>query len=278
MTTGFHVAITSAILAICAGVPVVAQSGVTNSAQAEAPPRGSVSGTPEAPGAQKVDFGSTPVRGAGSETAPEGAASDSSSSTSAAPPATGSATVAPSVKQDAVIQELTEMKKQFDQLNQMQAAIKARMEKLESAMETDDSKSADAEKDASALRAAESGEPLAVAERKRCPHPRPLRPLCWRFQPRQLRWASLFPATGHGSITTGTRWTAPWRPSTSRRSSAPTRITPSITTIRKTTRWVGRRRHSVPTNGSWSRSPSEATSASTTCAAVFFVFAADCGQ
>ncbi len=158
MTTGFHVAITSAILAICAGVPVVAQSGVTNSAQAEAPPRGSVSGTPEAPGAQKVDFGSTPVRGAGSETAPEGAASDSSSSTSAAPPATGSATVAPSVKHDAVIQELTEMKKQFDQLNQMQAAIKARMEKLESAMETDDSKSADAEKDASALRAAESGE------------------------------------------------------------------------------------------------------------------------
>ncbi len=48
------------------------------------------------------------------------------------------------------------MKKQFVQLNQMQAEIKARMEKLESALGGDDGKAADAEKDASALRSAES--------------------------------------------------------------------------------------------------------------------------
>jgi hypothetical protein len=60
------------------------------------------------------------------------------------------------VQHDAVIKELADMKKQFVQLNQMQAEIKARMEKLESALGGDDGKAADAEKDASALRSAES--------------------------------------------------------------------------------------------------------------------------
>jgi hypothetical protein len=48
--------------------------------------------------------------------------------------------------------------------------------------------------------------------------------------------------------------TAPWPPSTSRRSSAPTRTTRSTTTTPRTTAWADRRRPSAPTSGSLSRS------------------------
>jgi Putative beta-barrel porin-2, OmpL-like. bbp2 len=63
-------------------------------------------------------------------------------------------------KNDAALKELAEMKKQFAQLAQMEAEMKARMEKLESDMKTgneaDDA--AKAERDASALRSAEAAE------------------------------------------------------------------------------------------------------------------------
>jgi len=64
------------------------------------------------------------------------------------------------VKNDAVIKELGDMKKQFDQLTQLQALIKARMARLENELDTDDATgdSVSAEKDAGALRSAETGE------------------------------------------------------------------------------------------------------------------------
>jgi hypothetical protein len=83
----------------------------------------------------------------------------------AATPASGSAApasvpvVAP-IKNDAVIKELGDMKKQFDQMTQMQTLIKARMARLESELDTDAATgdSVSAEKDAGALRSAATGE------------------------------------------------------------------------------------------------------------------------
>ena len=60
---------------------------------------------------------------------------------------------------DAVIKELVDMKKQFDQVTQMQAAIKSRIGRLENELKTD-AKTGDslsAEDDANALRTAEAG-------------------------------------------------------------------------------------------------------------------------
>ena len=64
------------------------------------------------------------------------------------------------LKNDAVVKELADMKKQFDQMAQMQALIKARMAKLEGELNTDPATgdSLSAEKDASALRSAENGD------------------------------------------------------------------------------------------------------------------------
>jgi hypothetical protein len=65
-----------------------------------------------------------------------------------------------SLKNDAAIKELADMKKQFDQVTQMQAAIKARIGKLEAELDTDPATgdSVSAEKDASTLRSAEMGD------------------------------------------------------------------------------------------------------------------------
>ena len=103
---------------------------------------------------------SAPASGAASAAAaavPEGAAAATPASGSAAP---APASVALPVKNDAVIKELGDMKKQFDQMTQMQAIIKARMARLETELDTDAATgdSVSAEKDAGALRSAETGE------------------------------------------------------------------------------------------------------------------------
>jgi hypothetical protein len=61
------------------------------------------------------------------------------------------------LKNDAMIKELAEMKKQLSQMAQMEAAVKARMARLESALDTDPTTgdSVSAEKDASDMRSAE---------------------------------------------------------------------------------------------------------------------------
>ena len=84
--------------------------------------------------------------------------SSTSASASTTANATAPASVAIPVKNDAVIKELAEMKKQFEQMAQMQAAIKARMARLESELDTDPATgdSVSAEKDADTLRSAET--------------------------------------------------------------------------------------------------------------------------
>jgi hypothetical protein len=114
--------------------------------------------TPESPAAQKVDFGSARP----SETATSAKTENPASARDSA--ANDTATVPGSVNHDAVAKELTEMKKQFLQLNQMQEAIKSRIEKLESTMDTDEYKTADAEKAATALRSAESGSSSSLGQ------------------------------------------------------------------------------------------------------------------
>jgi len=107
----------------------------------------------------------------GPETGPAKSGSDSTSSASttsavgttanSSASTTTSATAASvTLKNDAVIKELTDMKKQFDQMTQMQAAIKARIGKLESELDTDPATgdSVSAEKDAGSLRSAETAD------------------------------------------------------------------------------------------------------------------------
>jgi Putative beta-barrel porin-2, OmpL-like. bbp2 len=71
-----------------------------------------------------------------------------------------SATVAVPMKSDAIIKELAEMKKQLAQMAQIEAAVKARMGKLESELDKDPATgdSVSAEHDAGALRNAASGD------------------------------------------------------------------------------------------------------------------------
>ena len=89
------------------------------------------------------------------ETPASAATSSPSSSTTATP-----ASVTVPLKSDAMIKELAEMKKQLSQMAQMEAAVKARMARLESALDTDPSTgdSVSAEKDASELRSAENAD------------------------------------------------------------------------------------------------------------------------
>jgi len=98
---------------------------------------------------------------------PASGPADPSAAGAAAPavdPAAATAAPAPAaitvpLKNDAVVKELADMKKQFDQMAQMQALIKARMARLEGELNTDPATgdSLSAEKDASALRSAEDG-------------------------------------------------------------------------------------------------------------------------
>jgi hypothetical protein len=109
----------------------------------------------EAPGTDPIATtgdAATPVAttDAASPAPAPGAAASSSAS---APPAT----VAVPLKNDAVVKELLEMKKQFAQ---MEAEMKARIGKLESELDTnpETGDSVSAEKDAGALRSAETGD------------------------------------------------------------------------------------------------------------------------
>ncbi len=95
----------------------------------------------------------------------------STPATAATDPATGIATatttssatagsVAVPIKNEAVIKELADMKKQMAQMAAMEAAMKARMAKLEGVL-SDADDAADAERDAGALRSAEGGDVAA---------------------------------------------------------------------------------------------------------------------
>ena len=98
-----------------------------------------------------------PVSEAASPAAASDAAGGATPASSSAAPAPASVTLP--AKNDAVIKELGDMKKQFDQMTQMQALIKARMARLETELDTDAATgdSVSAEKDAGALRSAETG-------------------------------------------------------------------------------------------------------------------------
>jgi len=127
----------------------------------------------------------SPVAPASEAASPAAATSDASgvaapASSSAAPVP---ASVAVPVRNDAVIKELGDMKKQFDQMTQMQALIKARMARLESELDTDAATgdSVSAEKDAGALRSAETGESssegsLTLGQAAAAPAPAPAAP------------------------------------------------------------------------------------------------------
>jgi hypothetical protein len=90
------------------------------------------------------------------EEAPSAAGTTPASSSTTATPAS----VTVPLKNDAMIKELAEMKKQLSQMAQMEAAVKARMARLESALDTDPSTgdSVSAEKDAGELRSAENAD------------------------------------------------------------------------------------------------------------------------
>jgi putative OmpL-like beta-barrel porin-2 len=110
----------------------------------------------DGPETKSAKDSTTPSSGSSSSaaaaTARSAAAASESDTTSATPASV-------SLKNDAVIKELADMKKQFDQVTQMQAAIKARIGKLELELDTNPATgdSVSAEKDASTLRSAESG-------------------------------------------------------------------------------------------------------------------------
>ena len=101
-----------------------------------------------------------PATGPANPSAAEPAAPAVDPAAATAAPAPAAVTVP--LKNDAVVKELADMKKQFDQMAQMQALIKARMAKLEGELNTDPATgdSLSAEKDASALRSAEGGDGL----------------------------------------------------------------------------------------------------------------------
>jgi hypothetical protein len=107
---------------------------------------------PETAAAQPANDSTSSTSAASTATAKKDAAASDSTSTSAAP---GTASV--TLRNEAVIKELAEMKKQFAQ---MQDEMKARIAKLESELDTDGATgdSMSAERDAGALRSAETGD------------------------------------------------------------------------------------------------------------------------
>jgi len=98
------------------------------------------------------------------------------------------ATVSVTVKNDAMLKELAEMKKAFEQTAQTQAMIKARIDKLETALDPNGAIAggAAAERDASALRSADSPRPRRPRRRRR------------RFRPNGSPSRRHFQATGRG--------------------------------------------------------------------------------
>jgi len=137
-----------------AGTMAPGQTNLVNFAALEPPAAGLGIPLIEAAG---VATDSTAAASGGS-----GTASPSTSTDTAAAP------VAVPVKSDAVIKELSEMKKQFSQLTEMEAEMKARIGKLETELDTD-KQTDDAEKDASELRSAEVGDSSGMAPGTQAP-------------------------------------------------------------------------------------------------------------
>jgi TolA-binding protein len=107
---------------------------------------------PETAAAKPVDDSTSPPAASSTASAKKDAVASDASTTSSTPGATPT-----TLKNEAVIKEIAEMKKQFAQ---MQDEMKARIEKLESELDRDAATgdSVSAEKDAGALRSAETGD------------------------------------------------------------------------------------------------------------------------
>jgi hypothetical protein len=124
------------------------KTALVNFAALEAPSTG--------PGIPPMEAAAVTTDSSSTASGASAAAASSSSTDAALVPA------AVPMKSDAVIRELTDMKKQFSQLTQMEADMKARIGKLESELDT--AKQADdAEKDAGELRTAETGDSSSMA-------------------------------------------------------------------------------------------------------------------
>jgi putative OmpL-like beta-barrel porin-2 len=128
-----------------------------------------LSGPGTNPGAP-VSVEATPVASSAAAVPGTSGAAPASSSAAAEP-----ASVTAPLKNDAVVKELGEMKKQFDQMAQMQALIKAKMMRLETELDTDAATgdSVSAEKDANSLRSAEGGEGGSFSYGQAAPAPAP---------------------------------------------------------------------------------------------------------
>ncbi|MGD0890695.1 MAG: outer membrane beta-barrel protein [Terracidiphilus sp.] len=99
----------------------------------------------------------TPATGSGAPASDAAPAAAPNNNATPATAATAPASVAVPLKSDAVLKELAEIKKQMQQMAQMEAAMKARMSKLENVL-SDANSAEDADKDAEALLSAESGD------------------------------------------------------------------------------------------------------------------------
>ncbi len=143
------------LMAVIACKSVQAEEGPPKTSEAaSAPTNPAGSNAASAAPASHTEAAGTSASATAPASAPAAAAA--TPSTASATPAT----VAVPVQNEAVIKELSDMKKQFDQVTQMQAAIKARIGRLETELKTDPKTgdSISAEEDASTLRAAETGD------------------------------------------------------------------------------------------------------------------------
>jgi hypothetical protein len=153
--------------AICgAGVQIACVAQSVRSSSGEKEVSQSATLAPSDPPAA-VDFAALEAQGTDPSTIAKEAAAASAAPAgetpakdTASPSSSTTASPVPPMKNDAVVKELAEMKKQFEQMAQMQALMKAKMERLESELTTDATTgdSISAEKDAATLRAAENGD------------------------------------------------------------------------------------------------------------------------
>jgi hypothetical protein len=123
---------------------------------------GAEDGPAKAAEAASTAASANPATATGTSTAATATSGTPAANTSdpAAKAETAPGTVVVPLKNDAVVKELADMKKQFDQMTQMQAVIKARIGRLENELTTDPATgdSVSAEKDADTLRSAENGD------------------------------------------------------------------------------------------------------------------------
>ena len=167
MKTNFRIAILLGVAVCGFAVPLACQaqssspsqdksagsnpSSVTSSVQSALVEYPAVEG-PETAAVKPVDDSTSPPAASSTACAKKDAVASDASTTSSTPGATPT-----TLKNEAVIKEIAEMKKQFAQ---MQDEMKARIEKLESELDRDAATgdSVSAEKDAGALRSAETGD------------------------------------------------------------------------------------------------------------------------